>query len=77
MGDQIKAFISSFNLQSSQAQQLTSRLLGDSNLEAFLTGTDKSVSSSVLLACQTAQVLLGDGSVDTEPVNKSMNEGNW
>lgn len=74
---EIKAFVVSLDLPLSQAQDLTSKLEGDSNLAAFLRGKDYDASGLISLACQSAQTCFGDNSVDTTPVDQGTVEGTW
>ena len=77
MQDKVEAFVESLNLPSSQANALTSKLEGDSNLGSYLAGKPYLESGLVSLACLTAQLCFGSSSVETSPVNQTTVDGNW
>lgn len=77
MHDKIGVFIESLALSASQAQSLTSELEKDSNLGAFLGGSNHDPSGLITLACKTARACLGADSVETQPVNQTEVDANW
>lgn len=77
MQDSIQAFVDSLALPTSLARSLTSRLHGDSNLEAFLNGKNHDSSGLIPLVCLLVEACLGADSVDTIHENRTEVDANW
>lgn len=69
-GDEFQSFRSSIRLSDEQASRLKSRLDQATNI-------DNSSNAALQIACQTAQVSLGNDQVNVSPLNQTVVEENW
>ncbi|KAF2688556.1 FAD linked oxidase-like protein [Lentithecium fluviatile CBS 122367] len=77
MEPQIQSFVDSLAVPATQAESVERVLNKDPNVAAFLKGESWAAAALTATACASLKVILGEGKVDTKPVNQATANENW
>jgi hypothetical protein len=77
MGDHINTFVGSLDVPATQARSVASTLEEDANVAAFIAGKHCDPAALATTACVSLKLVLGEGKVDTKPVDRAIVDENW
>jgi hypothetical protein len=77
MDPQISSFVQSLALPTAQTDAVANVFSDDSNVAAFLHGKPWDASTLANAGCAALKKILGEGKVDTKPVNTTIVDENW